>query len=157
MIIRNISLHPYQIGFKQPFRTASGIHEIREGLILSIETDGHKGYGEVAPLPGFSPDLLFECRNQIEGFIFALKNDHSDIMLDDLLSLVEVHTLDSPAARFGLQTALFDIAALQADLPLSKFLNTESLEKVTVNGIAGIHNPIDGYSTLKVLSISGQD
>lgn len=150
MIIQNIRLDPYQIKFKQPFQTASGIHEIREGLIISIETDEHKGFGEAAPLPGFSPDLIFECRNQIEGFIFALKNDHSDIMLDDLLSLVDVHTLDSPAARFGLQTALFDNASQHAGLPLSKFLNAESLEKVTLNGIAGIHNPGDGYSTLKV-------
>ena len=74
MIIQNISLEPYQIKLKQPFRTASGIHEIREGLIISIETDGHKGFGEAAPMPGFSPDMLFECRNLIEGFIFALKN-----------------------------------------------------------------------------------
>ena len=129
---------------------ANGTFYQREGIIIAIEGEGYTGYGETAPLPGFSSEQLFECRNQIEGFIFAVKDDQIDISVEDLLLLADVHTCNYPSAQFGLETALYDLAAKFSGKSLASFLNSKYSESIFVNGLAGIHSPENGFPIIKV-------
>lgn len=59
-------LIPYQLPLKRPLHLAGGITlETREGLLLHDPDGG--GWGEAAPLPGFSPESLEEVRAAAEA------------------------------------------------------------------------------------------
>jgi O-succinylbenzoate synthase len=47
----------YALPFRGPVRTAHGLWSVREGVIVRLESpDGRIGWGEAAPVPGFSPE-----------------------------------------------------------------------------------------------------
>lgn len=49
----------YRLPLRTPLRTAHGVWAEREGLVLRLEAaDGSVGYGEIAPVPHFSPETL---------------------------------------------------------------------------------------------------
>lgn len=52
---------PYRLPFKTPLVWRGKTISSRDGLILSVRTtDGRVGYGDVAPLPGFSHETVAE-------------------------------------------------------------------------------------------------
>ncbi|MGE9296354.1 MAG: o-succinylbenzoate synthase [Puniceicoccales bacterium] len=60
---RQISLEfrRYARRFRQPLRTAHGEWATREGVVVRLATDnGRVGYGEAAPVPGFSRETVDE-------------------------------------------------------------------------------------------------
>jgi len=63
--------------------------------------------------------------------------------------LTKAHTLDVPSANFAIETALYDILSQKKQLPLCKFLNSEALSKVSVNGVYQLTN-LKNYSVIKV-------
>ncbi|MEM0961643.1 MAG: o-succinylbenzoate synthase [Bacteroidota bacterium] len=49
----------YRLPLIRPLALPSGTHRQREGVLLRVRTeDGAEGWGEAAPLPGYSPDTL---------------------------------------------------------------------------------------------------
>jgi o-succinylbenzoate synthase len=64
--------------------------------------------------------------------------------------LIEVHSQNTPSVRFALETAIYDILAKEEELPLAKFLNTNAVSEIAVNGMAGVHHPGDGFTVMKV-------
>ena len=72
MIISSIKYSPYRIPFKKAFTTAIGEYSVREGIIIEIHSREFYGFGESAPLPGFSDETLIESRNCLEGFAGVL-------------------------------------------------------------------------------------
>ena len=73
MLISSIHFTPYRIPFIQPLITAKGKISYREGIIIEIKSENYSGFGETAPLSGFSRELLIESRNCLEGFSLAVK------------------------------------------------------------------------------------
>ena len=54
-------LFRYRLPLVRPLTLPSGTHEVREGVLLRLTDDeGRQGWGEAAPLPGYSPDTLAE-------------------------------------------------------------------------------------------------
>ena len=57
--IKNIRLHHYQLPVKEPLYVRGSRLNMREGYILEFQgPGGYAGYGEIAPLPGFSKENL---------------------------------------------------------------------------------------------------
>lgn len=85
-----------------------GATRVREGLLVRVLDDGLVGLGEASPLPGHSRELLVECRSALS------------VMGPRPWS----HALDRlpMAARFALETALLDLEAQRAGLPLHRLL-----------------------------------
>jgi O-succinylbenzoate synthase len=53
----------YQRRFHIPLRTAHGDWDIREGLLIRLEdAEGKTGYGEVAPVPGFTTESMEDAK-----------------------------------------------------------------------------------------------
>ena len=109
MIITSIKFSPYRIPFKNPFKTASGEYSVREGIIIEIHYGKFHGFGESAPLTGFSHETLIESRNCLEGFALAINGVEDDQSLEDLLLLARVHSFDHPSVLFGLESAIYDL------------------------------------------------
>ncbi|MFA5262743.1 MAG: o-succinylbenzoate synthase [Opitutaceae bacterium] len=58
----------YSLAFKEPVRTAHGMWERREGIIIRIETEqGGLGFGEVAPIPEFGTETVSQAEAALHG------------------------------------------------------------------------------------------
>ena len=148
MNITAFEVIPYNIPFVTPLQTAGNTYTHREGVWLKLKSGELTGVGEAAPLEGFNPETLKEVHYALEGFHQAV--DREDFEIDELFSLIEVHTEDTPSARFALETAVYDVLAKEADIPLAKYLHANAKSEVAVNGLVGLHLPSDGFSIMKV-------
>ena len=148
MNITAFEVIPYNIPFVTPLQTAGNTYTHREGVWLQLKSGELTGVGEAAPLEGFNPETLKEVHYALEGFHQAV--DREDFEIDELFSLIEVHTEDTPSARFALETAVYDVLAKEADIPLAKYLHANAKSEVVVNGLVGLHLPSDGFSIMKV-------
>ncbi len=102
-----ITLHPYVLPLTEPVVWGGVAQSERRGLLVRAETAaGAVGWGDAAPLPGFSRETLAETRDALERAIAgdAAAGDASDL---------------PSAARFGLDLALADAAARDAGRPLA--------------------------------------
>jgi o-succinylbenzoate synthase len=102
----------------------------REGLWLTLRDDeGFSGYGECAPLPGYSTTGLAGCR----AALVALDPDPLSLSIATLTgpdlhaalaapALLAALAALPPPARFAVETALLDLAARRAGVPLSALL-----------------------------------
>ncbi len=59
--MRRAALYRYQLPLCQPLPLASGWLQQRQGLLLALQDGPHSGYGEAAPLPGFSQESLADA------------------------------------------------------------------------------------------------
>jgi len=127
---------PFSIPLKAPFRTAAGAIRQRQGWILQLHDDyGRVGQGECAPLPGWSVTaweqydaLLPDLQSTLD---LAALSGEFDAALAWLNAVFPGH----PALRFALETALADLAAQQAGIPLARWLNPQSELHLPVNAV----------------------
>ena len=148
MMINQFEVTPYSIPFVKPLQTAKGTYTHREGVWLKLQWEDIMGSGEAAPLQEFSHENLKEVNYALEGFHQTIEGESYDS--DDLQSLIEIHTQDIPSARFALETAVYDLLAQRSNNNIAKFLNPNYRSIITVNGIAGLHLPGDGFKVIKV-------
>jgi len=154
--IQNIFIKAYSIPFSRPFKTSNETFTYRKGYFISIDAEGFTGYGESAPLPYYSMDSLEICNRALYEFKYGLPHKPKDLELTDIIRLINDSTFLSPAARFGLETAIYDLESQIADQSLAVFLNPEALKKIRINGfITDIHNIPKNFSVLK-LKINGR-
>ena len=148
MNITAFEVIPYNIPFVTPLQTAGNTYTHREGVWLQLKSGEFTGIGEAAPLEGFSKETIKEVHYALEGFHQAIEGESFDN--DELFSLFEVHTEDTPSARFALESAVYDMLSKDAGVPLCKYLNSNAKPEIAVNGLVGLHLPADGFKVMKV-------
>ena len=139
---------PYSIPFTKPLQTSGTTYTYREGVWLQLQWGDYYGFGEAAPLAGFSQETLKEVHYVLEGFYQAIDGEIID--KEELPFLIEAHTEGSPSARFAIETACYDLLAKESKKTLSMYMNPNSYTEISVNGITGVHMPGDGFSVMKV-------
>ncbi|SVC74980.1 uncharacterized protein METZ01_LOCUS327834, partial [marine metagenome] len=148
MKISEFTVTPFSIPFVKPLKTSRNTYSHREGIWLNLKRDNLSGWGEAAPLPGFSNEYLKEIHYALEGFHQAI--DGESVEKEELLSLAELHTEGNPSTRFAIETALYDLFSQEEKKSLASYLNPNALTEIAVNGITGIHMPGDGFMVMKV-------
>ncbi|MEO1234221.1 MAG: enolase C-terminal domain-like protein [Myxococcota bacterium] len=84
----------------------------RRGVLVTLEACGRSGYGEVSPLPGYSPETLESTLREAEGL------SAEDLVADpESWSGCALPPLRSPSLRFGLEAALLDLASRLVERP----------------------------------------
>ena len=94
--------------YRLPLKKKLSFNRVREGLILQLERAGRFGYGEIAPLPGFSVESLDQSQAQLALFCSAL-NCHR-ITIDEDLQLNDAEVVIGPflpSVAFGIESALW--------------------------------------------------
>ena len=148
MKISQFEVIPYSIPFVKPLQTAGETYTHREGIWLQLQSENYTGVGEAAPLDGFSRETLKEVHYALEGFHQAVKGE--DFEIDEVISLIEVHSQNTPSVRFALESAVYDMLSKDAGVPLCKYLNSNAKPEIAVNGLVGLHLPVDGFKVMKV-------
>jgi o-succinylbenzoate synthase len=159
-----LAVAAYDLPFRKPFATASGVHERRRGWLLRLSDPRDPsvlGYGEAAPLPGHGgedpeevlPALARLARCLAEGIpsggsettdvaavggvppAFDLPRDAAALaLLDAQLRNVAP---DAPCARAAVTTALADAAARREGVPLARWLRAAAAAELAVNATIG--------------------
>jgi O-succinylbenzoate synthase len=63
-----LDFRPYRRKFLRPLMTAHGRWSIREGIIVRLmDADGRLGFGEAAPVPGFTPETTARDGKWLRG------------------------------------------------------------------------------------------
>ncbi|MCC6795352.1 MAG: o-succinylbenzoate synthase [Candidatus Hydrogenedentes bacterium] len=123
MRIASATFHRYSLPFHGVMQFRSERVRRRDGLIISIHSDdGSVGYGEIAPLPGFSKENLKEAHAAARRCIESLKiRANIDPQIPAGLRDREMFP---PSVRFGVECALWDLAVrTNRAIPARMFVN----------------------------------
>lgn len=134
MLLTRCSFSSYRLPLLQPWVSASGGFAAREGWLIRLETDaGLTGYGDCAPLPHAGTENL----ESAGAWLAKWTGDLPGMSPRAALNRLAAAAAGTPAARCGFETALLDLLAQQAGLPLAHWLNPHSLSVVKVNAMIG--------------------
>lgn len=160
MIIVKFDFKIFKSELSENFESAHGNYIDREYLIIRlVDSDGTVGYGEAAPLPGFSKEIvkdIVERINEIKSGYIRL--EYNDNFLDNALALSCYD--DLPSLRSAIEQAIFNIL-LQKQIPPTEIFERPIATSVPVNSIIGFENPDSirdiihsqinaGYKTIKL-------
>jgi len=127
-----VDLRNYRLPLLSSLDTAHGSLHERVGLLVSV-TDGELiGWGEAAPLPGWSARSLDLVTAALAAAAAGL-----ELGIDNALDSLEV----VPEARAGLAGALADLTAQRRDLSLSRSLDPDAASSVAVNALVSASAP----------------
>ena len=122
MKITKVSIDKFSGPVEEPFVVACGVMESNDAWVVTIETDaGIKGIGSAAPWAPVTGETLESCYEVLKLLVSQLPGM-------DPLDIAGIHRyMDSTiymngSAKCAIDTALYDIAARNAGLPLYKFL-----------------------------------
>ena len=92
MLLESLRIVPYRLALEPPFRWRAGEIGEREGVLMRVENDaGRVGWGDAAPLPGFSRESAAEEHYEALASYYpnfpALKNYLHQISLMGMINL----------------------------------------------------------------------
>ena len=133
MPITGAQFDAYRIPFAIPWRSHAGTLDIREGWLIRLTDDqGATGYGDAAPLPEIGTETLPAAEQRLKALRPDLIGREPEQILATLADIS-----DTPASRFGLETALLDLQSKQRALPLYQRLAPQTA-KPTIETNASI-------------------
>ena len=114
--------------FKQPAGTSRGVLRQKEVFYLILKKPGNPsktGIGEIAPIPGLSPDAVPELGKKIENLIQKINGGKE---------IDEIEFTGFPAVKFGYETAL---KGLNSESPVLLFPSefTAGEKGIPINGL----------------------
>lgn len=134
MKVDRLAWTPYRIPFRQPFATAHGVQTERRGALLQLHTyTGLVGVGEAAPIPGSDPRVWSDTATLLEAVLPSLPGKRLEEIADVVGRVSHLHPAAVAAVRCGLDTAVCDVLAQAANMPLAQWLYREASEMVPVN------------------------
>ena len=127
-----IRYDPFSLRLSSPLGTAAGRIEERHGFVVRVESDGYRGIGEAAPLPGWT-----ESYDDCEA---ALSSAAGGGGADNSATTDPVDRIDgaTPAARHGVELAWADARARAAGESVAAWLaDGPPADSVPVNATVG--------------------
>jgi o-succinylbenzoate synthase len=147
-----ITLHPFTLPLVQPFRSALGTFDQRQGLLVRAEANGFVGYGEASPLPGLSTESIDDLHADL--LPLAATDPPLGLQPSEIDDWVSAHARTA-SGRHGLATALLDRSARQRGIPLCQLLHPKPMAEVPIshlytNETMLLHATMLGVQTVKV-------
>lgn len=165
----------YSLPFAGPYVTARGEIREREMVLLRLQTDsGFEGLGEAVPLALRGDKPLGVIAREVEDAARRVTGLELEAGLDDPLTFAVTTVLElrlaprlAPATAAALESAIFDVVAKAAGLPVWKLLGVDEPQPVRCNATLGFGAPDevaeealrwvrDGFDTVK-LKLGGAD
>lgn len=139
MKLAAFDLYRYRLPFTAPLKLKSATLHHREGLLLRLAgDDGSEGWGETAPLPGFSEEGLDGAAARLRGLAESMVGrEATDDWIDPEGGFGrELDRLDpTPSVRFGLELALWNLYAASTGRTLPELVAPRPRATAPVNGL----------------------
>lgn len=137
MKLARFDLYRYSLALARPLSLKGATLRRREGLLLRLSADdGSEGWGESAPLPGFSKEGLEEAAQQLRRIAGSLIDQ--EVTGDWVGGAIgrELDRIDpAPSVRFGLELAVWNLYASYVGKGLPDLLTPTARTEVPVNGL----------------------
>lgn len=131
MRIAAITAFRYRLPLRAPLALGGCSLAAREGLLVRVTgDDGSAGWGDVAPLPGFSPESVDEARRSLQARAPSLAAVDASAALDSL-----ARWKGPSSGRCGLELALFDAQARARGTTLPHALHEAPRPAVSFNAL----------------------
>ncbi|GAB6043107.1 mandelate racemase/muconate lactonizing enzyme family protein [Endothiovibrio diazotrophicus] len=131
-----VTLRSYRLPLRAPWVSAAGTVGERRGWLLALRDGaGRVGYGECAPLPAAgteAPELAEGWLTHWAAAADGARRSHLETALGA--------TAAPPAVRCAIESALLDLRARAAGLPLARYLRPRAARRLRVNAAVG---PLD--------------
>lgn len=111
-------LYRYRLPLAGPPTPGGKTLPVREGLLIRLEEGGACGWGEAAPLPGFSRETLEEAAHDLRALAAGGDPAHA-----------------SPSARFAFELARLDLEAASSGKPPQALLSPHPASEVRLCGL----------------------
>jgi O-succinylbenzoate synthase len=137
MKLARFDLYRYSLPFSRPLSPGGITLFRREGLLLRLYgDDGSEGWGETAPLPGFSVEGQDEAASQLSRLAGSMigreiREDRVDPYGEFGGELDRV----APSVRFGFELAVWNLFAASSGRTLSEVVAPSPRVVVPVNGL----------------------
>ncbi len=139
MILTGFDIFQYRVPLVATLKLGGALLFEREGLLVRLKSStGAVGWGDIAPLPGFSEETLAEAREQITAQREALRGW---FITADWIEPegTFMHHLDAqalaPSVRFGLELALWNLHAAARRTSVAHLLARQPRTAVSLNGL----------------------
>ena len=141
MRLTSFEIVPYTLPLTEPVTWGGPAHREREGFLLRLDAaGGATGWGDAAPLPGFSRETLAETRRALGVLGEATVGQDIDPAQVLLPFGAIARGLDAqdypPSARFAFDLALADLAAQSDGRTIPQILHPDPEVVVPLNGLA---------------------
>ena len=136
--MRSFALYRYSLPFSRPLTLEGATLRNREGLLLKLTDDGSEGWGETAPLPGFSGESLDEAAVQLRRLAEPMMGREAtgDWVDPDGDFSRELDRMSlAPSARFGFELAVWSLYAASSGRTLPELVTAQPRAVVPVNGL----------------------
>jgi o-succinylbenzoate synthase len=139
--LAGLSLYRYHLPFSEPVKLKETTLRHREGLLVQLASDGGAaGWGEAAPLPGFSHEGLDEALVQLRHLADSMVGREATVDPEGAFAR-ELDTLDLvPSARFGFELALWDLYATSSGKVLPELVTRRPRATVPINALISSPN-----------------
>jgi L-Ala-D/L-Glu epimerase len=129
MRIDSIKIYKYSIPM-HPFTIATGTMEYAQNILIKVVTENYVGIGECSAFPMIVGETQNTCYEMAKDFAkLWIGKDALDI--DKRLNELNLFTAGNTTIKSAFDMALYDIAALNANLPLYEFLGGAKKEMLT--------------------------
>jgi L-alanine-DL-glutamate epimerase-like enolase superfamily enzyme len=119
---------PYALPFKNRYESAAGALERREMVLLRVESEpGAIGLGEAVPLSLRGGDQLAMIAEELRDWAIEPGEPNADL---------------SAPARCAIETALLDLEARMAEVPVWSLLGARAADPVECNATLGAGEPL---------------
>lgn len=135
-LVEGLDLSPYRLPLRQPWASARGTRRERRGWLLRLRAEGLCGYGDCAPLPEAGTEHEEDAGAALCFWQAGVPGQPLAALLDRVRRPPSGPGA-TPAAYFALESALADLAAKQAGVPLRRWLAPEASDEVPVNATLG--------------------
>ena len=164
MTINSFQIYQYQLPLTEQLTFHDQTLTTRSGLLIKLTNEkDHTGWGEIAPLPGFSRESLEEVVSQVKGLNTSLLDSDLPDGVEALsgafgnwLKPFKLH----PSVQCGLEMAVLNLLASSRNIPLVNLLSDKHVTDFRVNclvigsgetAITHIRNlAADGYQSVKL-------
>lgn len=132
-VICDVAQSPYRLALRGPWRSARGALCERRGWLVRLTTEeGLEGFGECAPLPASGTEDAASAEAGLREALWGSLGVEPRAMLARLGPW-----RDRPAVCCALESALLDLLAGRAGLPLARWLTPKASDRVQVNAALG--------------------
>jgi o-succinylbenzoate synthase len=137
--VRRCDVFRYRIPFREPLVLGDSELEEREGLLVRLEDgQGNEGWGEAAPLPGFSREDMAEAARQLVAVAHHMEGGVLPVRLWECCPVwwrQHFGQLPAPSVRFGIELAAAACAAARYGATLAGVLAENSADEVPLAGL----------------------
>jgi len=170
MNIISVSLYSYSLKLNKPLNLCGSNIAVRKGLIIHLQSSTHdEGFGEIAPLPGFSHETLEEAKDQILSLRSYIVNEPFPEFIENLDGKFELWLKSFrlvPSVQFGIEMAVLNLIANSKNLSLNQLINDSTKPNIQIHALLSgtkeevFHQAIQlmhqGFTSMK-LKVGGPD